>query len=572
MAGSEPRRKRARLVKQKGDEEDEGKSHENPFNRLPDECILKIFSYNLDPSDRWSCAAVSKRWLILQAQMKRSDFKLEPSSPCTAATRFSRCLEGCSSVDTRLAAMVVAKFSRGKISSLSIRGDSLEFSSNIPHGVLTDHGLQIVGWSFPYLKSLALWGCPQVTSGGLISMARGCSLLEKLDLCECPLLTDEGMVAVAALLNNLITLSIDSCGNIGNGTLKAIGKHALRLESFSIAGCPLVGDEGIPALGGLPNLKRLKLARVSSDLATVLENVRHAEKLAVVSLDELPRMVLPDEQKLPRDHHRYGPSPLESSVSRLKEFGPQCFRLRSVSLCKCSLLDDNGLRSLARGAVALESLGLESCNRVSCYGLVQVLSNHSNNLKALSLVKCKGIVEPPTWAAQVPEPSCNKLETLAIKHCPGIGDGFFEWLGSACSQLHQLELMGLDALTDKGLLSLVLGCGQGNPGLNRVYMSGCTGLTDLSVFCIASVFGEKLKSLGLGDCQGVTSRCMEVISACCPKLVDLDLSRCEITDDELVYLDRMHGLMGLNLKNCLSLSRKALDSFGRTHFECDIVF
>ncbi|KAF3780787.1 EIN3-binding F-box protein 1 [Nymphaea thermarum] len=568
MAGSEPasRRKRARVMKRRGCEEDEGKSHENPFDRLPEECILKIFSCNPDPSDRWSCAAVSKKWLNLQAQMKSSDFKLEPPIPCRAATRFSRCLEGCSSVDTRLAAMVVAKFWRGKITSLSIRADSLDCSSD-PHGVLTDHGLRIVGSSFPYLKSLALWGCLQVTSRGLTSMAQGCGLLEKLDLCECPLLTDEGMVAVATLLTNLLTLSIDSCRNVGNGTLKAFGAHALRLESISIVGCPLVGDEGLPALGDLPNLKRLKLARVSSDLTIVLENVKHAKKLAVVSLDELP-CALPNEQKqLIKDCGALG-----SCVPRLREFGLQCFNLRSVSLCRCSLLDDNGLLSLARGAAALESLALECCNRVSFYGLVQVLSNYSKSLKALSLVKCKGIVEPLTWAAQVPAPSCNMLETLVIEHCPSIRDGFFQWLGRACWQLHELELIGLGAISDKGLLSLVLGCGQGSPSLDRVYMSGCTGLTDLSVFCIASVFGEELRSLGLGDCQGVSSRCMEVISACCPKLVDLDLSRCKITDDELVYLDRIHGLMGLNLKNCLSLSRKALDSFERTHFECDIVF
>ncbi|KAF3773426.1 hypothetical protein EJ110_NYTH55297 [Nymphaea thermarum] len=66
-------------------EADEGSDRASPFNRLPDECILEIFSYSPDPTDRWSCSAVSKKWLILQAHMKSSDFKLRPPTPtCNA--------------------------------------------------------------------------------------------------------------------------------------------------------------------------------------------------------------------------------------------------------------------------------------------------------------------------------------------------------------------------------------------------------------------------------------------------------------------------------------------------------
>ncbi|KAF3777226.1 EIN3-binding F-box protein 2 [Nymphaea thermarum] len=447
----------------------------------------------------------------------------------TAPSPLSRCLEGCSAVNARLAAMVVSKYSKGRIGTLSIRGDvpDPDSKSHPQSNGFTDYGLQVVGSSFPYLKALSLWGCLEITCRGLACMARGCGLLEKLDLCECPLVSDEGMAFVACNLKNITKLSIDSCQNIGNATLKAFGAHTPTIKSLCIAGCPLVGDEGIAAiLEGLPNLKRLKLGKVFSHLPVVLEHVRRVKPLAHLALDK----VLPSKKTCIINADRLH--------DPFRAVGQECKNLKNIFLCRC--IDDEGLLVLAQGAALLESLTLKECAQISLSGLVGFLTRYGKNLKGLSLVKCKGIVEPTDWAVSplMPPPSCSKLERLVVNRCPNVGDGLLMWMGSVCWDLREVELVGLGGISDKGLLSLLLG-GRAKllrPSLERVWLSGCAGLTDVSLFCIASVFGEGLRSLGLGQCLGVSSQCLQAIASCCPNLLDLDLSGSLIEDGAFVCL------------------------------------
>ncbi|KAF3782103.1 EIN3-binding F-box protein 2 [Nymphaea thermarum] len=560
----------------------EGSDRENPFNRLPDECIAEIFSYNPDPTDRWLCAAVCKKFLLLQAHMKISDFKVkESANQSGAGDRMKRCLEGSKAMDTRLAAMAVCKWAKGIVGDLSIRGDFLvrkgtSYSTRMPHGV-TDCGLDIVGSGFPCLKSLALWGCLYITNKGLVCVSRGCALLEKLDLCECPLITDEGMVAVARGLRKLTTLSVESCRNIGNSSLKAFGAYTPTLHSITVKGCRLVGDEGVFAiLAGLPNLKRLKLAQLRANLRAVLVLVRHCRALASLSLEGYSFDAAAQNASGAKEENEgvaFLDSPDLRSLARFRPVGMECSNLKSVSISGSWALNDEGLVAIGRGVGALEKFALEACHRVSFSGLVEFLSGYAKNLKSLSLTRCNAIVETSrSWAGLNSPPSCNKLETLMVECCVLLGDAFLGWIGSVCSNLREVEFIGLEEVSDGGLASLLMmGSGLEVRPIERVTLNGCTGITDSSISEICRCFGPQLKSLSLGDCPRLSGHCLRVIAFYCTELRDLDVSGGTITDADLAHLHKMLWLTTLNLRNCPGLSQKAIDSFELSHFECDLV-
>ncbi|XP_031498592.2 EIN3-binding F-box protein 1-like [Nymphaea colorata] len=557
-------------------EKDDSDNRGNPFNGLPDECILEIFSFNPGPADRWQCAAVCKKWLLLQAHMKRSDFKMEPPSQ---SSRLRRCLEGSHAVDTRLAAMAVRKWGRGIVGDLSIRGDFLEESSCLPPYGVTDRGLDIVGSGFPCLRSLSLWGCLHITNKGLVCVSKGCAQLEKLDLCECPLITDEGMVAVARGLKKLTTLSLDSCQSIGNISLKAFGTHTPTLHSISVKGCRLVGDEGVLAiLAGLPNLKRLRLAQLRSNLHAVLAILRHCKTLTSLSLEDCSFQSSGAGQRdsnctIGEDQGVGFPeSPSRWGLTRIGALGKECANLKNVTISGCTTLNDEELIELGQRVVGLEKLTLEGCKRVSFSGLVEFLTRHAKNLKALKLVKCSRVVEPRNWLPPTSSPSCNRLESLTVGFCFSLRDGFFGWLGRVCCNVREVELVGLRDLSDRGVTGLLMGCGKRTRTLDRVGLNGCSGLTDLAILEIARSFGAELKSVGLSECVGLTSLSLQIIAFYCAELRDLDASGNALKDGDLVHLDRLVWLTNLNLKNCPGLSKKALNSFEGSHFECDLVY
>ncbi|CAN6466353.1 unnamed protein product [Victoria cruziana] len=551
-------------------------TRENPFSRLPDECILEIFSFNPDPSDRWHCATVCKKWLLLQAHMKRSNFKEEPPSQFGP---MRRCLEGSHAVDTRLAAMAVRKWAKGIVEDLSIRGDFLEESSCLPPYGITDCGLDIVGSGFPCLRSLSLWGCLHITNKGLVCVSIGCTLLEKLDICECPSITDEGMVAVAKGLEKLTTLSLDTCQKIGNSTLKAFGAYTPTLHSISVKGCPLVGDEGVLAIiEGLPNLKRLRLAQLRSNLQAVPAILMHRKStLTSLSLEgySFPKAASMDDSCTIREGQGGGfpESPKRWGYGSIGAFGGECNHLKNITISGCTALNDQELIVLGQRVVGLEKLTLEGCKRVSFSGLGEFLAKHGKNLKALKLVKCSGVVEPRNWLPPSSSPSCSGLESLTVGFCCGLRDGFFGWLGRACGNVREVELIGLPDLSDKGVLGLLMGSGYKRTGsLDRVALNGCGGLTDLSILDLARFFGAELKSLGLSECAGLTSQSLQIIAFYCTELRDLDVSGNALRDRDLVHLERLLWLTNLNLKNCPGLSKTALNSFEGNHFECDLVY
>ncbi|XP_062086288.1 F-box/LRR-repeat protein 4-like [Humulus lupulus] len=125
---------------------------------------------------------------------------------------------------------------------------------------LSDAGLIAIGEGFPKLEKLSLIWCSNVSSSGLIALAKKCSFFTALDLqgcyvgdhglaavgqsCKqlgdlnlrfCEALTDAGLVELAlGCGNSLKALGIAPCAKITDVSLEAVGVHCKSLETLSL--------------------------------------------------------------------------------------------------------------------------------------------------------------------------------------------------------------------------------------------------------------------------------------------------------------------------------------------------
>ncbi|KAJ6732346.1 hypothetical protein OIU79_003465 [Salix purpurea] len=278
----------------------------------------------------------------------------------------------------------------------------------------------------------------------------------------------------------------------------------------------------------------------------------------------------------------------------LEAVGKGCPNLKQFCLHKCAFLSDSGLVSFTKAAETMESLQLEECHRITQFGFFGSLLNCGANLKAISLVNCSGIRD---LKLDLPELSaCNSLRSLSIRNCPGFGDNSLALLGNLCPQLRNLELSGLQGVTDAGILSVLENC---EAGLVKVNLSGCVNLSDEVVSVMTEQHGWTLEMLNLDGCRRITDASLVAIAENCFLLYDLDVSKCAMTDSGIAAMARSkqlylqvlsvsgcsmisdkslpalvklgQTLLGLNLQHCNAISSSTADILVERLWRCDIL-
>ncbi|XP_010264613.1 PREDICTED: EIN3-binding F-box protein 2-like [Nelumbo nucifera] len=574
-------------------------SNKDLINTLPDECILEIFRFLPSSRDRCSCVTVSKRWLALQATMRISELKSDPKS---RNNKISECLQGKNANDTRLAAIAVGTCLRGGLSELCIDGSSPNTQG------ITDIGLGIIALACPGLKTLSLWNCTKVGNKGIESIARGCNSLEKLDLVNLPIVDDGCLLAIAKNCPSISCLAIDSCPLVGDTSLEAFARYSSKIESLSVSKCPQINASGVILIvSSLPKISKLKLVSLTlSD--SVLEAIGgHAKCLSCIILDNISGITQAGFGLvgMHKNLNVFLLTPWSGLLNKASSMaigddGFMMSRLTQISVRKCNSLTDKGLKELSKSTSLLESLVLEECRSITWNGLIQVFINCSATLKTLSLVRCRGIADDISNLQRTCLPKYPRLHSLTLKKCHRIGDLFLAWIGHACIQVKHLTLVGLKLITDQGVINLIQTLNTNTVHrLVSVDMSGSSGITDLSVYAITSIVGEKLRCLILDGCERLSDLSLKMISERCPCLIDLGLSRCCISDDGIFcltstqmrclkvlslggcvgitdrclnYLLMIRGsLVGLDLKHCPQLTKEGIDAISETLWWCDLL-
>ncbi|KAL9224454.1 hypothetical protein vseg_000483 [Gypsophila vaccaria] len=532
---------------------------------LPEECLFEIFR-RLPGQERSMCALVSKHWLTLLCSIRRAEMHMTSLGKDDVDGCLSRSLEGKRATDTRLAAIAVGTASRGGLGKLSIRG------SNSTRGV-TSFGLSAIARGCPSLTSLSMWNVLAVGDDGLLEIARECNKLTKLDLCVCPSITDRGLIAIAKHCPDLFALSIESCPDIGNDSIQAIALGCPKLESISIKDCPLVGDQAV-----------LKVLSSSSVLSKVTLQGLSISDVSLAAIVQFGKSIT----SLALSCHR------NVSENGLCAMGNSQGLEALVSLSIDSCLSDSALLAFSKSAKSLESMNLEHCHKVTLSGIISTLSSCSPNLRSLSLVKCKGIKDTPVKDNF--QNCCTSVRRLTVNSCPAFGSPSLKALGKMCPKLRQVDLTGLHKLTDDGILGFLESC---QTGLVRLNLAGCLNLTDESVLAVVRLHGKTIKLLNLNGCRKITDVSLLAIAGSCTLLNDLDISKCAVADVGIAALASSHllnlqilsiagcsrisnkslpyliklgtSLVGLNLKQCTSLTVNAVDILLNKLWQCDIL-
>lgn len=535
------------------------------FETLPDECIQLIFTFLPSSRDRCSCAAVSRRWLHLQAHMKSSDFP--PTTATPTAPSFLLTDEDDDKVnDARLASLAVGAAARGALTELVIRADALQPPSGSSLLAITDMGLKVVSQACAELRRLTLWECHKVGKEGLAAIAGACPKLEELRISRSSLVDDGALTPFAVNCPKLSLLSLDRCPMVGDRALQAFSRCSSNLATLSLSRCPRVTDAGLAAVfSSLPKLAKITISHMSAGDGA----------LAAVGASS------------------GGESP------------------KHVAICGCGGFTDRGLARLSKAAGKLETLRLEKCHAVTTEGLVGALQNWSATLKSLSLVKCNGIGNSQE-GKQTTAAACllRNLQSLEINKCPRSGDEFLSLIAAAMPRLKRITLAAMDAVTDRGFISLL--ASQERPhAVTSIDLSGCKGISDRSVAVLASVVERSLASLSLVGCERVTDRSLAFVGLFCPGLLELDLTNCRqisdsgvaalagrrrgggggaeknglellslegcegVTDESLLKLEEMADegkLVSLNLKRCRRLSPAGVDAIHRHLWWCDLIY
>ncbi|KAK8491196.1 hypothetical protein V6N11_037959 [Hibiscus sabdariffa] len=198
-----------------------------------------------------------------------------------------------------------------------------------------------------------------------------------------------------------------------------------------------------------------------------------------------------------------------------------------------------GLSAIARGCPSLK------CPLVSSKGLIAIGEN-CPNLTALSIESCSKIGNE---GLQAIGKLCPNLQYISIKDCPLVGDhGVSSLLSSASSVLSKVKLQGL-SITDFSLAVI----GHYGKSVTNLVLGGLQNVTEKGFWVMGNAQGlQKLVSLMITSCCGVTDVSLEAIGKGCTNLKQMCLRRCcFVSGDGLVAFAKSAGsLECLQLEEC----------------------
>lgn len=221
-----------------------------------------------------------------------------------------------------------------------------------------------------------------------------------------------------------------------------------------------------------------------------------------------------------------------------------CPSLRVLSLWNTSVGDD-GLSEIANGCHQLERLDLCQCPAITDQALVAVAKN-CPNLTDLMIESCSNIGNA---SLQAVGQSCPNLKSISIKDCPLVSDqGIASLLSSTTYSLMKVKLQRMN-VTDVSLAVI----GHYGMVVTDLVLTGLSNVSERGFWVMGNGHGlQKLKSLTITSCRGVTDLGLEAVGKGCPNLKQFCLRKCAfLSDNGLISFAKVAGsLESLQLEEC----------------------
>ncbi|KAL0384787.1 UNVERIFIED_CONTAM: hypothetical protein Sradi_2873000 [Sesamum radiatum] len=222
--------------------------------------------------------------------------------------------------------------------------------------------------------------------------------------------------------------------------------------------------------------------------------------------------------------------------------------LRELCFDKCLNIGDVGLAKIAVGCPKLKRLSLKWCFEITDIG-VELLSKKCDELKRLDISYLKVTSESLRWIGRM-----ERLEILQMVGCGLVDDMGLQYIGKGCPSLQVLDVSRCDKLTPSALSSVI----KGHNSLLQLHASYC--FSGLPITLVDQFKGlKKLKVLRI-DGARVSDATLKNISENCKFLTEIWLGKCQgVTDAGIMQLVSGCGnLKVINLTCCGDLSDAAI--------------
>ncbi|RGB32369.1 hypothetical protein C1646_762954 [Rhizophagus diaphanus] len=168
----------------------------------------------------------------------------------------------------------------------------------------------------------------------------------------------------------------------------------------------------------------------------------------------------------------------------------------------------------------------------------------------------------------------ENLHTLNLSFVKGITNNYLtKLLSPFFNNVRTLNLAG-GSRSDTCLSSIIPNCSR----IQNLSLAWNTSLSDASINKIATICGDRLRTLDLTNCEKVSDRSMYSISQYCLKLRELRVSYCRGVSEEGVkaVIEACEGLKLLDLVGCLGVDKcfllKCNEEFGLTRRELKVIW
>lgn len=229
----------------------------------------------------------------------------------------------------------------------------------------------------------------------------------------------------------------------------------------------------------------------------------------------------------------------------LKAIARGCPSLRALSLWNVSSVSDEGLSEIAQGCHLLEKLDLCHCPAITDESLMAIAKS-CPNLTYLTVESCSKI---GNGSLQAVGRLCPKLKFVSLKNCPLIGDQGIASLFSSAG--HVLTKVKLHALNISDISLAVIG--HYGIAVTDIALIGLQNINERGFWVMGNGQGlQKLRSLAITACHGVTDVGLEALGKGCPNLKLFCLRKCTVlSDNGLVAFAKSSGaLESLQLEEC----------------------
>ncbi|KAK4375229.1 hypothetical protein RND71_005906 [Anisodus tanguticus] len=227
-----------------------------------------------------------------------------------------------------------------------------------------------------------------------------------------------------------------------------------------------------------------------------------------------------------------------------------CPSLRDLSLWNVSSVGDEGLSEIAHGCHLLEKLDLCQCPAVTDKSLLDIAKN-CPNLTFLTIDSCSNIGNE---SLQAVGRYCPNLKVIAVNNCPLIGDQGISGLFSSAG--HVLIRVKLQALNISDVSLAVIG--HYGIAVTDLALGGLRSVKERGFWVMGNGQGlQKLKSLTISACNGVSDLGLQAICKGCPNLKLFCLQKCDdLSDNGLVAFVKASVLLeNLQLEECHGITQ-----------------